>query len=391
MGLGHHHHNHAQPLSSDERYPEVRRVTLIGSAVDLLLAVAKIIVGWIGSSQALVADGIHSLSDLVTDFMVLYAAKHASKEADEEHPYGHGRFETVMTVALGASLILVAVGISLDAIRRLFSPELLAHPGVFALVIAILSIISKEAIYHYTMAVARKLRSNLLKANAWHSRSDAISSVIVMIGIVGSMAGLNYLDAIAAVGVALMIAKIGWDLAWSSIRELVDEGLEPEKVREIETVITSVDGVKALHMLRTRRMGSDALVDVHIQVPPRVSVSEGHQISEIVRSKVIKSIDEVSDVMVHIDPEDDEMATPCGKLPLRQDAKRELQQCWQDIDPAIDLDAVTLHYLDGQIDVELTLSLEHFPDQQSMREISGRLQSGLAGSSIFRDVNVKFE
>jgi hypothetical protein len=215
--------------------------------------------------------------------------------------------------------------------------------------------------------------------------------MIVMVGILGSMAGLNYLDAIAAVGVALMIAKIGWDLAWSSIRELVDEGLEPEKVKEIETVITSVDGVMALHMLRTRRMGGDALVDVHIQVPPRVSVSEGHQISEIVRSKVIKTIDEVSDVMVHIDPEDDEMATPCGKLPLRQKAKQELQQRWQDLDQFIDLDSVILHYLDGRIDVELTLPLEQFPDQQAMREISGRLQAGLAGSEVFRQVKVRFE
>jgi cation diffusion facilitator family transporter len=377
--------------AADARYPEVRRVTLVGSAVDLSLGVAKIIVGIIGSSQALVADGIHSLSDLVTDFMVLYAAKHASKEADAEHPYGHGRFETVMTVVLGVSLILVAAGIALDAVRRLFSPELLAHPGMLALVIAVISIISKEAIYHYTMAVARKLRSNLLKANAWHSRSDAISSVIVVVGILGTMAGLEYLDAIAAVGVALMIAKIGWQLAWSSIRELVDEALEPEKVQEIEAIINSVDGVQALHMLRTRRMGGDALVDVHIQVPPHVSVSEGHQISEAVRHKLIKKIDEVNDVMVHIDPEDDEYATPCGKLPLRQDARAELRRLWGDVPGLGELDDMVLHYLDGRIDIELTLPLARFDDARARHDMAERLQTVLDDSSIFGKVQVKYQ
>lgn len=339
------------------RHREIVRVTLIGSAFDFLLGVAKIIGGLIGNSSALIADGVHSLSDLLTDFMVIYASSHAHREADEEHPYGHGRIETLATVGLGIALLVVAVGISWDAINRLFHPETLWQPGVLALVIAAISIVVKEGLYHYSMTIAKKFRSNMLKANAWHSRSDAISSVIVVIGVAGSMAGLDYLDAIAAVGVALMIAKISWELVWHSVRELIDTGLEPERVAAIRNSILNVDGVTALHILRTRRMGSDALVDVHIQVPPTVSVSEGHHISEVVRERVIDEIDEVADVMVHIDPEDDETAAPNLHLPMRQAILNKLKVAWSGIEGAslIRDEDITLHYLDGRVHVELVL------------------------------------
>ncbi|MGD8926358.1 MAG: cation diffusion facilitator family transporter, partial [Thioalkalispiraceae bacterium] len=326
---------------------------------DLSLGVAKIIGGIFASSQALVADGVHSLSDLATDIIVIYAAKHSHREADEDHPYGHGRIETLATVLLGVALIGVSVGIGLDAIDRLFHVERLLHPTMMALYIAIISVVSKEYIYHYSMHIARKYRSAMLKANAWHSRTDAISSVIVVIGVIGSMAGLNYLDAIAAVGVALMIAKIGWDLAFQSVKELIDTGLDPERVEEIRDVILSVHGVKALHVLRTRRMGSDVLVDVHIQVSPNLSVSEGHHISESVRNRVVNDVEDVSDVMVHIDPEDDEKVAPCDHLPLRQDILKKLKTAWSGIEGTSQIQDkdITLHYLQGKLRIDLVLPL----------------------------------
>ena len=356
-------HNQATiPTNSNDneraaRYREVLRVTLIGSVVDLLLGIFKIMFGFIAHSQALIADGVHSLSDLATDAIVLYAAKHSHREADDEHPYGHGRIETLATVGLGIALIGVAVGISYDAVERLFHPDALWVPGVMAIVIASISIISKEAIYHYSMHIARKYRSKMLKANAWHSRSDAISSVVVVIGVVGSMAGLQYLDAIAAVVVAMMIGKIGWSLAWTSLRELIDTGLDPERVEAIRDSILSVDGVKTLHILRSRQMGGDALVDVHIQVDPQLSVSEGHQISEYVRQQVIEDIDEVADVMVHIDPEDDEASSPTASLPLRSAMMDKLKQAWAGIEETQYIDDVTLHYLRGKVSVDLLLPL----------------------------------
>lgn len=339
----------------NERLRATTRITLIGAVVDALLGFLKIVIGYASYSQALIADGIHSLSDLATDAIVLYASKHAHAEADDDHPYGHGRFETVATVILGVALIGVAVGIGYDAGFRLFHHEHISTPGAWALVIATVSVISKEAIYRYTMVVADKYNSNMLRANAWHSRSDAISSIIVIIGVVGSMFGVWYLDGIAAIGVALMIAKIGWDLLSESMQELVDTSLEPDRVEAIRQVILDVDGADTLHVLRTRRMGSEALVDVHIQVNPNLSVSEGHYISETVRSSIIAKIEEVSDVMVHIDPEDDETLSERIHLPLRQQLVNKLESAWKDVEASQEILDINLHYLNNKIDVELLL------------------------------------
>jgi cation diffusion facilitator family transporter len=379
-------HTHL-PDPLDTRYQEIRKVTLVGAVVDLVLGVAKIIVGVIASSQALIADGIHSLSDLATDFLVLFAAKHAHREADDEHPYGHGRIETVATVVLGVSLVAVAVGISYDAIRRLMAPELLLHPGWLALLVALISVLSKELIYQYTVRAARRLRSKMLRANAWHSRTDAISSIIVVIGVIVTMLGYPTFDALAAVAVALMVAKIGWDLLWKSLQELIDTALDPERVEAIRETIMAVDGVRTCHMLRTRHSGSDALVDVHILVDPALSVSEGHQIGEAVRWRLIKTIDDVSDVTVHIDPEDDEQASSCAGLPLRDEVLRRLEQQWQHLDIGERLDKVVVHYLDGQVHVEVFLHSTG-EDSQQLSELSRAIRESAQGAQDIGDVSV---
>lgn len=377
-------------IEGDERYRETRKVTLIGSVVDLLLGIVKIIVGYLGSSQALIADGVHSFSDLVTDFMVLFAAKHAYREADDEHPYGHARIETVMTVALGLALIIIGIGIGIDAIRRLYHTDMLLHPGYLALSVAALSVLLKELIYHYTMRVAIKLRSNILRANAWHSRSDAISSLIVFVGVLGSMAGLEYLDAIAAVGVAYMIAKIGWDFAWQSIRELVDTALDEERVEAIRNTIRNVGGVQDLHLLRTRRMGADALVDVHIQVEPRLSVSEGHQISEVVRSRVIHEVAEVSDVLVHIDPEDDLKILACKNLPLRNELEQRMRAAWEKIPVSKSIEGITLHYLSGKVHVDISLPLSVAQTLDEANQIQESLRAALSGIPELGGVKIHY-
>lgn len=398
MGHDHSHHDPAIDdegnilLTSSQRYKDTVRVTLVGSVVDLFLGVAKIIIGFTAQSQALIADGVHSLSDLVTDIAVLYAAKHSHQEADEDHPYGHGRIETVVTVGLGIALIGVAVGIMIDATNRLFNPNTLLSPGMLALAIAVVSVIAKEVIYQYTMIVAQRYRSNMLKANAWHSRSDAISSIIVVIGIIGSMAGLTYLDAIAAIGVGIMITKIGWDLAWHSLKELVDTGLEIERVKAIEKSILNVGGVATLHILRTRQIGSDALVDVHIQVEPHISVSEGHYISETVRTKLIKEIEEVIDVMVHIDPENDEIAPQNTKLPLREEILQKMNLAWANIEYAKKIENITLHYLRGKIQIELLLPLAilHNDQADADKTVEQRLKQALADVEEISEISVHY-
>ena len=351
--------SHHEPVfvQGEARYQDARRVTLVGAVVNIVLSVLKILAGWLGSSHALIADGIHSLSDLATDVVVLVAAKHGAKDADDEHPYGHGRIETLATVALGSVLILVAFGIGYDAIRRLFAPEQLLLPGMLALSAALISVLVKEALYHYTVIVARKLRSNLLRANAWHHRSDAISSIVVVVGVIGSMAGLGYLDAVASVVVAVMVAKIGWDLGWQSAHELIDRGLERDDVEVIRNKIMAVDGVRAMHDLRTRRMGGNAFVDVDVLVDPSITVSEGHRIGEEVLKRLNQDIDEVTDVTVHIDPEDDETDTPSRDAPMRAVMLERLHFHWRGIAGAEKIESVALHYFGGKIKVEARIPL----------------------------------
>ncbi len=391
--MGHSHHHHAMPASGssgDARYQAARNVTIVGAVINILLSVGKIVIGFASGSQSLIADGVHSLSDLLTDVMVIVAAKHSSRDADDDHPYGHGRIETVITVALGVILLLVAGGIMVDATLRLFHPERLTHPGMLALVMAAVSVVSKEALYQYTLHVAKKIRSNLLRANAWHHRSDAISSVVVIIGIGGTMAGLPYLDAIAAIGVAVMIAKIAWDLGWHAVHELVDTALETERVEAIRKVIQSVDGVRELHTLRTRRMGADALVDVHIQVDPYLSVSEGHYISEAVRYRVIREIDEVQDVLVHIDPEDDEQIALSADLPPRHEVLARLHGFWQDSSAVAQIKRVSLHYLDGKLRVEVFLPLDLLTDAESAKHLTAAFQTPLQQMEEVESVAVHF-
>lgn len=369
-----HYHFLRSAAPEAERSRATRRATLVGAVVNLLLAAVKVVVGWLGQSQALIADGIHSLSDLATDAMVWFASMHGSREADETHPYGHARIETAATVGLGAILGLVGVGILYDAVQRLFHTERLWMPGLAALIAAAVSVAAKEALYIYTLRVARRFRSELLRANAWHHRSDAVSSLVVIVGVGGTMAGLPYLDAIAAAGVALMIVKIGWDLGWHSLRELVDTALDADRVEEIRREILAIDGVDSLHMLRTRRMGGEALADVHTLVDPRLSVSEGHHISETVRNRLVGRFEELQDVLVHIDPEDDEQSAPSIDLPSRQEVVERLQQAWRGIDAAGQVEAVTLHYLNGAIAAEVRLPLDAVGGTEGARETAAALR-----------------
>jgi cation diffusion facilitator family transporter len=375
---------------NNARTDAIARTAAVGAVVNLALSIIKVAAGIYGQSQALVADGIHSFSDLVSDALVWFAGKHAAQSPDREHPYGHGRYETVATLVLGALLALVAVGIGWDAADRLFSPEELLRPAPMALYAALASILIKEWLYWYTLAYARRIQSQMLRANAWHHRSDAISSVVVLVGVAGTMAGLPYLDAIAAFLVAVMIGHIAWELGRDAVRELVDTGLDDERLDLVRQTILSVGGVRDVHMLRTRRLGGYASADVHILVDPRVSVSEGHMISVLVERRLKDQIDEVADVTVHIDPEDDE-AAPSGALPLRAEAMVRLSRLWDGIPEAALRHQTTLHYLNGRIDVDAYLPLDSCGgDAARARSLRDRLQAALQADPVFNHVSIFF-
>ncbi|MCG8419812.1 MAG: cation diffusion facilitator family transporter [Proteobacteria bacterium] len=415
-----------------QRYVETRRITLIGAIINMILAVGKVICGVLANSLALINDGIHSLSDLASDALVVYAARHGHREADESHPYGHARIETAATLGLGLLLIAVAMGLLMDASRRLLAPELLLHPAPLALWVAVASVLSKEVLYHYTMAASRRLRSPLLEANAWHHRTDAISSIVVIIGVAGALAGFEALDAVASAAVALMIAWIGGKLAWRSLRELVDTALEPSRIQAIRDAITDVDGVRSLHMLRTRRMGAGAVADVHVEVHPRLSASEAHYIGEFVRQRLIEKIEEIEDVTVHVDTEDDRASAASGDqeapseaahcsperddqtiqpdnsspepsqsatsqphgstlLPQRSEILPRLYAQWAPFVNKDDVVEVILHYFSGRISVDVIVPLALANNMAEARTLGQSLRSSGMVLDEVGEVRVLFE
>ncbi len=347
-----------------------KRVTIIGALVNVFLSIIKIGFGILGQSAALLADGVHSLSDLASDLLVLVAVKLGAREADHDHPYGHRRFETIATVVLGIGLIAVAGGIAWDIYGRTLEPARILVPQQSALGIAAISIMANEWLYQYTRRAARITRSKLLLANAWHHRSDAISSIIVLIGVAGSLQGYIWADAVAAVIVALMVAKIGFNLVSDSIKELVDTGLSDEVVDAIRTEIAATEGVQHIHLLRTRHMGEDALVDAHIVVNSRITVSEGHMIADVVRDILIDKFEDVQEVLVHVDPENDEYKLDQGKPLLRKGVERLLKEYLAENYPLID--SFRIHYIKGHLELEVILPHTMFSLSQQVHTIKNR-------------------
>ena len=231
------------PHSAAERAEAASRSTWVSVVVNVVLASAQIIVGTLTKSQALIADGIHSLSDLVSDFVVLFAGHHAKKDADDDHPYGHQRFETAASLALGLILLAVGGGMVWSALGKLESPDTIAPAHTTALWVALGAIVTKELLFRYMLRVAKAVKSSLLVANAWHARSDAASSLVVSLGILGSMAGYPLLDPIAALIVGFMVGKMGWSFAWDALHDLMDRGLDEAEVQAIRATLLATPGV----------------------------------------------------------------------------------------------------------------------------------------------------
>lgn len=347
-------HNRQQ---ESERYRQVRNITVIGAIVNAALGCLKVAFGIIGHSHALFADGIHSFSDLITDGLIIFASRFGSESPDRNHPYGHGRIETAGTVLLALILIFAGAGIILDAGEHMFNVEQ-TPPTNFVLLVAGISVLANELLYHATKFVANRIQSELLRANAWHHRSDAASSIVVIVGVVGTMLGFIHLDSIAAIVVGIMIIKMGWELGWSSIMELIDTAVDSETLADIRSTILAVSGVESLHQLRTRSMGGKILVDAHIIVNSRLSVSEGHHIGQRVHHALLKHNPAITDVTIHIDPEDDEVVKPSMHLPHREQVLQQLRDRWQ-LHPLNDhIKRITLHYLDGSIHIDVVIAVQ---------------------------------
>ncbi len=286
----------------DQYWPDKRRVTIVGAVWNLILAIGKIAAGIVGHSQALIVDGMHSLSDMVSDAVVLVAARWGAIEADHNHPYGHGRIETVATAIVGVLLLAVAIGFIVDAVLRLLDPDRLMQPGWLALWVAAASVGIKEALFWYTRRVARSSRSNLIMANAWHHRSDALSSIVVIAGVIGAMAGYLWLDAVAAILVAGTVAVMGGRFAFDSLVELVDTAVPPPEQKQLAGIILSVDGVHDFRDLRTRLMGGEIVMDVCILLDPQLTLDEANRVAAMVRTRLLSESTEVFDAVVSVAP-----------------------------------------------------------------------------------------
>ena len=288
-------------LDSKEKQHAAKKSTLVSVVVNLCLTTGQISTGFFSGSQGLIADGIHSLTDLVADFVVLFANHHSGKDADDDHHYGHQRYETAASLFLGVSLLVVGLGMLWTAGNKIINPISVGQIQMVALYVALGALVVKELLFRYMLAVAERVRSSMLVANAWHARSDAASSLVVSVGIVGALFGYPVLDSVGALIVGLMVSRTGWTFSWDALHDLMDRAVSKEENEKIIEVILSTDGVKGCHDLRTRKMGDMILVDVHIEVDANATVQVGHDIAFTAAKKVTTTLPVLNE-MTHIDP-----------------------------------------------------------------------------------------
>jgi len=290
-----------QDQPSKTKQKAAKRSTLVSVVVNILLATAQIVIGFFSASNALIADGIHSLSDLFSDFIVLFANHHSSKDADENHHYGHQRFETAASLFLGLSLLGVGLIMLWHAGYKIIFPVVIAQVQIQALWVALTALVVKEILFRYMLAVATKVRSSMLVANAWHARSDAASSLLVAMGIGGALMGYPVFDVLGALIVGLIITKTGFKFAWSALQDLMDGAASKEETDKIRELIIATPKIQGCHDLRSRKMGDMIFVDVHIELDKNMTVQESHDIAAAMKSKIIAQLP-VIDMMIHIDP-----------------------------------------------------------------------------------------
>ncbi len=375
-------------MATEDRQRTTQRVTLVGALVNAVLACIQIVCGLLGKSQALLADGLHTLADLSSDIVVLLAARGAAREADESHPYGHGRIETLASLLLGGMLTLVALGIGWRGVQSMLATESV-DPEPITIAFAALAIVAKESLYHYTRRAARRIHSSLLEANAWHHRSDALSSIVVVCGISAQVLGVPHMDALAAVVVAGMILWIALRLVRQSLSELIDTSLDTALVDEIRTAMQEHASVGGIHNLRTRSMGGLGYIDAHIEVDSDLTVSEAHYIAHKMEQLVKRRFPQIADVQIHIDPLDDDVKeSVLARLPERDSIEADLARAWDGIPEREQVRQIKLHYLEHQIEIDLVL-----PVSMSLAGTSSaleRLRNAAAALDYVGRVNIYY-
>ena len=367
------------------------KAIIIGALANLLLAVFKFVGGILGSSVALVADAIHSLTDLVTDVIVLFTHRIGQMPHDKDHPYGHGRAETIGATVIGLLIIATGIGVIYETWQAI-NEEPARTPGLLAIIAGTLSIAINEGLFHYTRRVGKATQSPSLIANAWHHRSDAISSIAALIGIIGAGQGLPFMDPLAGAIVGGMIVKVGIDITRQGVRDLMDTALSDEHTKEFHTILKAIPEVLHFHDLRSRVIGGEFLIDVHILVDPEMTVTEGHRVAEIVRRNLIKAFDNIQDVLVHVDGESDaevEAIYPITRKELIEIAQPLISELKGDIlQPKI-----RVHHIKGKNILDVFLKIDSKQNMEDTRDLVTNVKSKLETAPqidqarVFLDLN----
>ena len=364
-------------LAADLTEKHALRVTWLGLFANLILAIAKGFIGTIAHSSALIADAGHSVSDLLSDSITLWAVHMSGVPKDKNHPYGHGKFETVGTFIVAIFLLLTGVGVAWHVLNKIDTPEV---PGTAALWMAGIAICFKEALFHVTRMVGRRSGSRVLLANAWHHRSDAISSVAALVGIGGAQWGIPLMDPIAGVLVAGLIIKTGIDIGYESIRELTDETVEEEVISELGHILAEIDGVDHFHEMRARRMGPKLLVDLHIEVDSMMSISAAHQVAERVRLRILDELPAVNEVLVHVDAEDDFVESKEGieetkdivLMRPQTEIESDVKKILTEIPEIQGITHIYCHYLNQELTVQVNILLDEEMQIRDAQKIASK-------------------
>ena len=346
-------------MQHNARYHTIRNASLISAVTNTLLALIKIIVGALGHSKVLIADGIHSLSDTIADGIVFIGAKLGAKKADQDHQYGHHRIETLACIFIAFFLFYIGKELIHWAIISLHQHHTLRPPSTSIFVVAILSALVNYGLYGYFKHLNQSINSPLLQSNAMHNKADAHSAWIVIISATGAILGWRFLDPIGAMIIALLIIKNGYQIIKDNVNELIDSAVDAATYQHITEIINQTEGVIAAHQIRTRLHSGKILVDCHILVTSTITVSEGHFIGDQVHSALFKHIPHISDVTVHIDPEDDDNhIISATHLPLRSALEEQLNQYKPTYVPTLQSKQIRIDYLDNSLHITLILPLD---------------------------------
>lgn len=329
-----------------------KATAVVSAVVNALLSIGKIIAGLITNSSALFADGVHSLTDLLSDIFTYFMLHVSQEDADESHPYGHGKFDTFGAFFIAALLFFSGIGIMLHAGYKYVDGHTAISLGELALFFAVISILANEGLYLYCKKVGENVKSKIIIANAWHHRVDSFSSFAALVGIIGSMAGYPILDVIAAIVIAIILCKAAWNIGLKAFNDLVDGAVDKATIKKMGQLIIKEEGVKSMHVLRARTLGSNIFVDVHVEVDPYISVSEGHAISENVEHCLKDNIEHVFDVTVHIDPYNEESG-PYPKHFSRKKLEKVIKNAIKQVSPQEKIEKITLHLLREEISAEI--------------------------------------